>query len=331
MLNNSETTVFSRTARYSARSLILGVLLWAPLPASVAQTADDGNLIVTLLGTGTPALKPHRYGAANLVQAGGLNLLIDAGRGASIRLNQAGVTPGEVDAVFLTHFHSDHVNGLADIFLVGYITASTLHARRGPFVLHGPKGTQRLAEGIRLAHQWDIDTRITDEKVAEVATRIHVREHESGVVFDQHGVRVTMFPVLHGKNITPSVGYRVDYKGKSVVFSGDTTYDENVIKFGRGADVLVHELGMATSAMRSRPEIQRILAHHTTPEQAGQVFQQARPKLAVYSHMVLLGSPPLSRVIERTRQTYQGPLILGEDLMQFVIGDDEVTVLSATQ
>ncbi len=332
----SPSADFDRGSHFTFRIYaILAVsilLLFAALSApALAQTADDSNLVVTTLGTGTPSLKPNRFGAANLVQAGGLNILIDAGRGTSIRLQQAGVPPGKIDAVFLTHFHSDHVNGLADLFTIGFIKGGSLRRRVQPFQLYGPAGTKRLADGLRLAHKSDIDTRMLDENVPEIATQIDVHEMEEGVIFDKNGVKVTIFPVLHGEKIKPASGYRVDYKGKSVVFSGDTKYDRTLVKYGKGVDLLIHELGMSTPELAEKPAIQTILNHHTSPEDAGIIFRDAAPNLAVYSHMVLLGLPPISEVITRTRTNYDGPLVIAEDLMQVIISDQGLSILKAGQ
>ncbi|MFS4436903.1 MBL fold metallo-hydrolase [Paracoccaceae bacterium GXU_MW_L88] len=297
--------------------------------APPAEVSED--MRVTLLGTGTPTLNLMRFGAANLVQAGGLNLLFDAGRGASIRLQQLGETPGTMDAVFLTHLHSDHVNGLADIYTTGYIVGATLKGRTEPFELYGPTGTQELMDGIKSAHRWDAETRIIDEGVPEAAPEANVHEAEEGVIFDENGVQVTMFPVNHGENITSSVGYRVDYNGHSVVFSGDTTYDENIVTASEGVDLLVHENGMATAELMEREAIQKIMAHHTDPVDVGRIFAAAAPQMAVYNHMVLLGGAPISEVITKTRETYDGPLVIGEDMMQFVISDGGLSMLSAGQ
>jgi ribonuclease Z len=140
-------------------------------------------------------------------------------------------------------------------------------------------------------------------------------------------VKVTAFEVDHGAAIKPAYGYRVDYNGHSAVISGDTRYSQNVIKYGTGTDLLIHEVGSA------RPEllaanifVQRIIAHHTTPKECGQVFAQAKPKLAVYTHIVLLSSektpePTLDEVVAETRQTYDGPLVVGDDLMSFEIAE----------
>src|SRR5262249_27248476 len=130
----------------------------------------------------------------------------------------------------------------------------------------------------------------------------------------------------HGEVIKPAVGYRVEYKDRSVVISGDTRFNQNVIKYGTGADVLIHEVCAARPELLTNALAKRIMAHHTSPQEAGEVFSQAEPRLAVYTHFVLLGSgaiPALTmdEIISQTRQTYTGPLEVGEDLMSFEIGD----------
>ncbi|TRW99213.1 MBL fold metallo-hydrolase [Paracoccus sp. M683] len=178
-------------------------------PEASAEAAVSGDLVVTLLGTGTPTLSETRFGAANLVQAGGLNLLFDAGRGASIRVAQAGQTPGTLDAVFLTHFHSDHVNGLSDIYLTGYFVGATLKGRTEPFQIYGPTGTKQLMDGLQAAHSWDIETRRIDEGTPEATAQVVAHEADEGVVFEQNGVTVTAIPVNHGQNMFPAVAARI--------------------------------------------------------------------------------------------------------------------------
>ncbi len=157
-------------------------------------------------------------------------------------------------------------------------------------------------------------------------------EFEEGVVFEKNGVKVTSFQVDHGDLINPAFGFRIDYGGRSVVISGDTRLNENLIKHATGVDLLIHQVAAASPALLKIPVFKVIMAHHTSPEEAGVVFSRTKPKLAVYYHFVLLGTPkipPLKEqdVIDLTRKTYSGPLRIGEDLTAFVIGEDEVKVI----
>ena len=107
-----------------------------------------------------------------------------------------------------------------------------------------------------------------------------------GVVYEKGGVKVIAFEVDHGDVIKPCYGYRIEYGGRVAVFSSDTRYNENVIKYGKGADLLVHEVAMARPELMKEDYIQRIVAHHTVPYDCGRVFAQTRPKLAAYTHLV---------------------------------------------
>lgn len=326
----------SRRGVLRAGAGVLGAWL-APsaLPAAAwaqpAPTAVD-TMTVTLLGTGSPSPNPARFSAATLVQAGGFNMLFDAGRGCTIRLRQIGVRLGSVAPVFLTHFHSDHTVGLPDLWMTGYI--QTAYAMRGaPMVLIGPEGTKHMAEGMRDAFIADVRTRMADEKTPEIATEIDAREFNGdGVVFEANGVKVTAFAVNHGPLIHPAYGYRVDHAGRSVLISGDTKLDEAVIRHGTGVDLLIHEVCDAPPNVLDKLQNRAVMEHHTSPEEAGTVFSRARPKLAAYTHIIQLTprgattAPDVAQIEAATRRTYAGPLVVGEDLMRFVIGGDSVMV-----
>jgi ribonuclease Z len=281
---------------------------------------------VTLLGTGTPIPSADRFGPCTLVEAGDLKLLIDAGRGATIRLSQLGIAIGRVDALLLTHFHSDHTIGIPDIWLTGWLE-SHFGTRTTPFRVIGPPGAKKLMENLERAYALDIKIRIADEKLPPAGVAVAVEEFDrDGVVYEKDGLKVIAFEVDHGDVIKPAYGYRVEYAGRVAVISGDTCYNENVIRYSAGADLLVHEVAIAPPELKSEAYIRRIVAHHVTPREAGRVFAKAKPKLAAYTHVVMLASeqvppPTLEDILTETRETYLGPLVVGEDLMSFEIGD----------
>jgi ribonuclease Z len=287
-----------------------------------AATVSDGDFKVTLLGTGAPNPDPERFGPSTLVEAGNQKLLFDAGRGVPIRLAQIHVPLNKIDVLFLTHYHSDHTSGIPDLWLTGW-----LRNRNEPFRVIGPVGAKPLMAGLEKAYALDIKIRIEDEKLPPEGIATAVEEFEQdGVVYERDGVKVIAFTVDHGEAIKPAVGYRIEYKGHAVVISGDTRYNQNVIKYGANADVLIHEVCIARPELLAIPRIQRIIAHHTSPREAGQVFSLAKPKLAVYSHLVFLASDKVPQasvedVVAGTRESYSGPLQAGTDLMSFDIGD----------
>jgi ribonuclease Z len=281
---------------------------------------------ITLLGTGTPIPVPGRFGPSTLIEAGDQTLLIDAGRGATIRMFQLGIPIGRIDALLLTHFHSDHTVGIPDLWLTGWLT-SHFGARRGPFSVIGPTGTEVLMRHIELAYSRDIEIRVEDEKFARENVAVTVKEFAGdGPVYENGDLRVTAFTVDHGDAIKPAYGYRIDYRSRVAVVSGDTRYNENVVRYAQGADLLIHEVAMARPELLGEPHIQRIVNHHTTPQQAGLVFARTKPKLAAFTHLVMLasekiGAPSIEELVAATRETYDGPLEVGEDLMSFEIGD----------
>jgi ribonuclease Z len=316
---------------HRAHAALAGIaLLLIGCPDRAAQAADS-DFKVTLLGTASPSPRPNRFGPSTLVQAGDQMLLFDAGRGVPIRMWQLKLPMGKLDALFITHFHSDHVSGIPDLWLTGWLSPP-FGRRTAPFRVIGPTGATSLMENLQKAYTLDVKIRIADEKLPPEGIAVDTREFDKdGVVYEKNGVRVIAFEVDHGDEIKPAYGYRVEYKGHAVTISGDTRFNQNVIKYGTGADLLIHEVGSARPELMTQAFAQRIIAHHTTPREVGTVFAQAKPKLGVYTHIVFLSSekipePTIDDLIAETRQTYDGPLEIGEDLMSFEIGDT-VTVV----
>ena len=313
------------------KGLSIAAIAMIGLLTAGAARAADGDFRVTLLGTGAPGPRADRFGPSTLVEAGGQVLLFDAGRGVPIRMTQLKVSMGKIDALFLTHYHSDHTEGLPDIWLTGWLPPP-FGQRKAPLHIIGPTGAKALVEGLEQAYAADIKIREADEKLPPAGIALEVEEFaKDGVVYDKDGVSVTAFEVNHGDLIKPAYGYRIDYAGHSAVLSGDTRFNENVIKYATGADLLIHEVAAAKPALLAIPAFQRIMAHHTTPRETGAVFTRAHPKLAVYSHIVRLGNatiaePSLADIVADARQTYQGPLVVGEDLMTFALGADGVAI-----
>lgn len=281
-----------------------------------AAGANGRDLHVLLLGTGTPAVSLKRFEASILVEAGEQKFLFDCGRGTILRLAQLQIPIAEVDRLFLTHLHSDHTVGIPDLWLTGWI-----FGREQPFYIWGPSGTRSMMSYLEKAFAFDIHVRRdVDEKLHSRGVTVVARDIRQGVVYESNGVKITAFGVDHGP-VKPALGYRVDYGGHSVVLSGDTRPSENLIRFAKGADLLVHEVYYVDDEiLRATPEERVIVGHHTTPEQAGEVFSRVRPKLALYSHIGRRDVDP-AKLIELTRKTYSGPLRVGEDLMTVDVGE----------
>jgi ribonuclease Z len=148
------------------------------------------------------------------------------------------------------------------------------------------------------------------------------QEISEGSVFAKDGIMVSAFKVDHGGEDLPAFGYRIDYRGRAAVLSGDTTFNENLIEHARGADLLVHEVTAVAGTAAENPEqLKRISSNHTTAQQAGEVFARVEPKLAVYNHLLLFGNASAKDLVPATRQKYAGALIVGEDLLVIEIAD----------
>jgi ribonuclease Z len=291
----------------SGRARVTLAAQTAPAPDRVAvQPGPPDKLKVVLLGTGMgPRVNLQQFGASTLIEAGAVRLLFDCGRGTTIRLAQVGVPIGSVSRVFLTHLHSDHVVQIPDLLLTGWAGGG----RVIPLEIWGPEGTREMMDYLQRAFTFDIHMRRdVDEKLAADGIKVISHDIKDGVVLDEQGVKVTAFLVDHGL-LAPAFGYRVDYRGHSVVLSGDTRVSENLIRFAQGVDVLVHEVADAET---NRDAARR----HTTPEQAGELFTRVKPRLAVYSH-----APDTESVITQTRKTYAGPLQGAEDMLTIEIGE----------
>jgi ribonuclease Z len=261
----------------------------------------------------------HRFGPSILVEAGGQKFLFDAGRGALQRLSQLKVQWQDVDGVFFTHLHSDHVVGFPDLWLTGWLVNP---GRDRPLLVWGPRGTRKMMSHLDQAYEFDIRIRLYDDRAAPDGVVILAEDITEGVIVEKAGVKITAFEVDH-KPIKPAFGYRIDYGGRAVVLSGDTRISQNLIRHAHGVDLLVHEVVAAEFLLRTtrRPErAKAVIEHHVTPEQAGEVFAKTNPRLAVYSHIV----PPTvteQDLIPATRTIYAGPLEVGEDLMVIDVGE----------
>ncbi len=281
-------------------------------PASAAQSTQ-----VILLGTGTPYPDPAASGPATAVVVNGRVFLFDVGAGVMRRLRAANLPINGPEALFITHLHSDHTLGYADLILTSWVMR-----RRAPFPVFGPPGLQRMTNHLLAAYSEDIRVR-TDGLEHEVAGgyRVSVHEITAGVVYEKDGVRVTAIAVQHGawRN---AFGYRIDTADRSIVISGDTRPSEALVKTARGVDILIHEV---YSASRLAPEDRPggkdwpryCREYHTSDVELGQLAARIQPKLLILDHIIRMGASDEELLAGVRAGGYSGRIVIGKDLERF--------------
>ena len=326
-------------------ALLLGVTILFRIPLTLrlmerSVTSNLGHswlddlpdgLHLVLCGAGSPLPDPRRSGPCVAIAAGDRLVLVDVGSGASRGLGELDIDPGRIDAVLLTHFHSDHIDGLGELLLQRWVNRGAAE----PVPIHGPTGVEEVVEGIRLAYRLDRGYRVAhhgEDVVPEkgaggVAVSFDPPAPGRGHrVLEEAGLRVTAFRVDHAP-VHPAVGYRFEYRGRSIVVSGDTVKSANLQHFAAGVDLLVHEAlaphlveVLTRSAVRAeRPRIatitRDILGYHTSPVEAAEVARDAGVGFLLFYHIV----PPLplapleEAFVEGVDDIYAGPVAVGRD------------------
>ena len=279
---------------------------------------------VTLLGTGSPIPDPHRAGPATLVQAGGLNLLFDCGRGVVMRLAGAFCGPALLHGLFLTHLHSDHTTDLNDVLTTRWAMSPV----PAPLDVVGPPGTAQLVErtlhmletdiGYRLAHhedlQWEPPTQVTE--VADGTVTLEA--------LDAAGVTVTAAPTDH-RPVAPTVGYRVEHEGRVVVLAGDTVPCDGLDQLLDGAHTYVQTV-VRDDIIRQFP-MQRfvdVCDYHSSVEQAAQTAARTGVERLVLTHMVpapppLAVGPGAEEWVDIAAAHFSGEVLAPDDLGGFEV------------
>jgi len=297
-----------------------------------SQKLDDG-LYAGLAGTGAPFPDVNRVGPCIVVAAGKHLYIVDCGDGAARNISLMGFQIGKVDAILLTHFHSDHIAGLGEMMLQRWANGSNA----SPVDVIGPEGVDEVVKGYNDAYKLDAEYRVAHHGAATVPQsgaggtarpfNLSAGDDASTVVADEDGVRITAFKVNHAP-VYPAVGYRFDYGGRSLVISGDTEPCDSLKKQSMGVDVLLHEAlqdslmklineqaAIAPSASTARITAD-IPSYHATPEDAARIAGEAGVRHLVLYHIL----PPLPQLLTGmflgdSSKYYPGPITVGEDGM----------------
>jgi ribonuclease BN (tRNA processing enzyme) len=298
---------------------------WLSLPERLSpQTANSSTSIlpatttqVILLGTGTPYPDPATSGPATAVVVGGRVLLFDAGPGVMRRLQAANLPISGPEALFITHLHSDHTLGYADLILTSWVMR-----RRAPFPVYGPGGLQRMTRHLLAAYSEDIDIRENGlEHEVAGGYRVDVHEIRAGVVYEKDGVRVTAIAVQHGA-WREAFAYRIDTPDRSIVISGDTRPSEALAKAASGVDILIHEVYSAAHLKsEDRPGgndwPRYCREYHTSDVELGALAVRIRPRLLILDHIIRMGASDEELLAGIRSGGYQEKVFIGRDLDRY--------------
>ena len=311
------------------------------------DTFKDDALYVITVGTGSPLPEINRVGSQTVVVAGNQTLVFDAGPGSTLKLELTGVDVSSINGLFLTHYHSDHIGDMGELMLKRW--ASNVATK--PLPIYGPIGLNQVVNGFEMAYELDKGYRIEHhgvEMVPEEAFGGDVIEFDLGndlaaskVVYASGDVEVIAFNVNH-LPVFPAVGYRVNYKDRSVVITGDTKYTDSLIYHAKGADLLISEaLNMEFSKIVSEASQNLdsnlsdvaidIQDYHLSPKDAAIVAREAGINQLILTHIL----PPVpSRILlagftKEARAVYDGEIYISNDgtLIKMPISSNDIKII----
>ena len=283
---------------------------------SLAATAETKFFV---LGSGTPNPNPDRSGSAYLVLANDTPYLFDFGPGVVRKMSALSKSWGgeyseleveNLEYAFLTHFHSDHSLGLADLIITPWIMG-----RERPLKIFGPSSTAEMAENIIKAYQADIDYRIKGTQPQNsTGYKVVFTKLNEGLVYKDKNIQVLAFLNAHG-DVKESFGFVIETEDKKILISGDTGPSENLIKYGKNLDILVHEVYSQAGFNQKTPDWQKYhKAHHTSPSELAAIAKQIKPKKLVLSHILFWGATE-EEILQEMTSYYSGTIVLAKDLL----------------
>jgi ribonuclease Z len=301
------------------------------------ETLAIDEIRVTILGSGDPFVKRSQAAASVLVEVGNPEkdvFIFDLGSGSVANLNSLGIPVTASTKVFLSHLHADHVSDLSTL-----LWSNSKSGRRDPVEVWGPAGesdhlgTRAFMHHLQAAFAWDTESmRGHPGQSGTHAETSEVPFDRTTVVYQRNGVTITSFPVIHIHN--GAVGYRLDYAGRSFLFSGDTMPCKFLVEACDGVDLLVHEVFPTAPILSQKSGMPLPFAEmivntiHTSPEMSGEVFKRAGARLSAMWHLVV-DHDTVGPVFSDMRKRYDGPVVVSQDFTVFNITKDAVVTRQA--
>jgi len=282
---------------------------------SFHQAPEHGKTQIVLLGTGTPNADPDRSGPATAIVVNDTPYLIDFGPGvvrraaAAFRKGIKGLEVKNLSRAFVTHLHSDHTAGLADLILTPWVLE-----RAAPLEVYGPQGIAAMTDHILEAYREDIDIRLRGgEPSNKTGYKVVAHEIKPGVIYKDANVTVKAFRVDHG-SWREAYGFRFETADRTIVISGDCRPSQSIIENCNGCDVLIHEVYSTTGFAKRPPEWQKYHSrYHTSTRELAELANKARPGLLVLIHQLFWGTSE-EDLLKEVRRSYSGKVVSGHDL-----------------
>lgn len=308
------------------------------LVSHCSEPVATGEMRVTILGSGDPFVKKGQASASVLVEVGNDQhdtFFLDLGSGSLANFTGLQLPVTSTTKVFLSHLHADHVGDIPTL-----LWSLAKSGRRdpvevwGPAGEYGPLGTRSYMQHIEAAHAWDMESMCGHPgQSGATSVTTEVPFDRTAGIYERNGVTVTSFPVIHILN--GAVGYRIDYAGRSVVFSGDTRPCHPLVDACDGADLLIHESFPSPAVFAKKAGVPENLAElivngsHTSPTMAGKVFSLAQARMSVMWHFVA-DHETVGPAFSEMRSGYDGPVVIAQDLTTFMVTEDAVVARQAS-
>ena len=294
------------------------MLLMGVMGTTLPSTQSPAKTQIVLLGTGTPNADPDRFGPSIAIVVNDTPYIMDFGPGvvrrasAAVRKGVKGLAMPKLNRAFVTHLHSDHTVGYADLIFTPWVLE-----RSAPLEVYGPKGLRAMTEHIIRAYKQDLDMRLFGgEPSNKTGYKVNAHEIKPGVIYKDANVTVKAFAVKHG-SWKHAYGYRFETPDRVIVISGDCAPSQSIIEACNGCDVLVHEVYSTTGFARRPPEWQRYHSNfHTSSKELAELATKAKPKLLVLYHQLLWGATK-EQLLEEIGKGYSGKVVFGNDLDVF--------------